>query len=257
MTYQLDELVASAKAGGDAPSASDRERVKRALARKLEVESQRISGPVPIRRKKPGLAVKFLLAAAVLVVGTASAYEVQKVLRHRSLDESLRESRVAESASPQTANAAGAPAIPASSASSALGIEPAVDTPSSEPSLTSPPAIGTRSPGNHVNHTASSKPSGSADELLSAEMALVQSARSQLRNGAPADALATVERYDQRYPKGTFRQETAALRVLSLCDLGRVDEARTRAKAFERTWPKAPMLARVQASCAGDRGAKP
>ncbi|AKU96086.1 hypothetical protein AKJ09_02750 [Labilithrix luteola] len=251
MTYQLDELVASAKAGGDAPSAADRERVKRALARRLEVESQRISGPVPIRRKRPGLAVKFLLAAAVLVVGTASAYEVRKMLRHASLDESLRESHVSEPG-PTNAPATGTAAAASVAPSGAPPVESSA--PVAEPLSTAATPVGTRPT---VNHAATTKPSGTADELLTAEMALVQSARSQLRNGAPADALATVDRYDARYPKGTFRQETAALRVLSLCDLGRVDEARTRAKAFERTWPKAPMLARVQASCAGDRGAKP
>lgn len=251
MTYQLDDLVASARGGGDAPSATDRERVRRALARRLEVDSHRISGPVAIRRKRPGLVVKFLLAAAVLVVGTASAYEVRKILRRRSIDESSRASHVPES------TAASAVAVAPNATPPVDHTSTAEPSPSVSSETASPAVSGARPTGNHVNHTATPKASDTADELLSAEMALVQSARSQLRNGAPADALATVDRYDQRYPKGTFRQETAALRVLSLCDLGRVDEARTRAKAFERTWPKAPMLARVQASCGGDRGAKP
>jgi hypothetical protein len=71
-------------------------------------------------------------------------------------------------------------------------------------------------------------------------------------SGAPADALALLDEYGATFPKGTMREEASVERVLALCALGRVDEARASAKAFVAADPASPLVARLRASCAAD-----
>ncbi len=77
------------------------------------------------------------------------------------------------------------------------------------------------------------------------ESQLIASARRALRSGNAAFSLQLLERAESRFPQGILVQEREALRVESLAALGRTDEARTRADAFVRAYPKSPHLGRV------------
>jgi len=77
------------------------------------------------------------------------------------------------------------------------------------------------------------------------ESLLIASARTALRSGNAAFALQLLERAESRFPQGILVQEREALRVESLAALGRTAEARTRADAFVRAYPKSPHLGRV------------
>jgi hypothetical protein len=84
---------------------------------------------------------------------------------------------------------------------------------------------------------------------LAAELAMLQRARRALnaRNGRLA--LGIVQDLDEQFPKGVLIEERSATRVLSLCQLERVDEARGVARAFLERYPVSVYAERVRRSC--------
>jgi hypothetical protein len=84
---------------------------------------------------------------------------------------------------------------------------------------------------------------------LAAELAMLQRARRALnaRNGRLA--LGIVQELDEQFPKGVLIEERSATRVLSLCQLERVDEARGAARAFLERYPVSVYAERVRRSC--------
>src|SRR6201999_3969736 len=78
--------------------------------------------------------------------------------------------------------------------------------------LPSPPAV----PARAVGSTAS----------VEAETRLIGEAREELRSGGRARALPPLAEHPRRYPAGALGEERDAMRVASLCSLGRVAEAR-------------------------------
>jgi len=89
--------------------------------------------------------------------------------------------------------------------------------------------------------------SGEAALLLEARQALVTS---------PARALFLAQEHLRRYPHGILDQEREALTIEALVALGKVDEARARARAFERTYPASPHRARIEHALARAVGAE-
>jgi hypothetical protein len=78
---------------------------------------------------------------------------------------------------------------------------------------------------------------------------MLQRARRALnaRNGRLA--LGIVQELDEQFPKGVLIEERSATRVLSLCQLERVDEARGVARAFLERYPVSVYAERVRRSC--------
>jgi hypothetical protein len=91
-----------------------------------------------------------------------------------------------------------------------------------------------------------------ATASVEAEMGLIGEAREALRSGEGARALLVLDDHAHRYPAGALGEERDAMRVASLCALGRVAEARAAASQFLRAFPESPHAARVRASCASD-----
>jgi hypothetical protein len=87
---------------------------------------------------------------------------------------------------------------------------------------------------------------------LAAEVAMLQRARRALnaRNGRLA--LGIVQDLDEQFPKGVLIEERSATRVLSLCQLERVDEARGVARVFLERYPVSVYAERVRRSCAAE-----
>ena len=108
---------------------------------------------------------------------------------------------------------------------------------------------------NRIAMAGSMAPDGSAEaskpgvDPLLAETAALREAQRALRSGEPSRAIALVDLQDRQYPTGTLTQERAATRIFALCALGQVAQASRLASAFERRWPRSPMLTRVQNSC--------
>jgi hypothetical protein len=93
------------------------------------------------------------------------------------------------------------------------------------------------------------QPSGEEDSLAR-ETSLLRSARTALDAGDANRALALLARHAQLWPEGVLAEERLATKVLALCALGRVTEARETAGELESLSPTSPHLTRVRSSCA-------
>ncbi|HXU02345.1 MAG TPA: hypothetical protein VN903_15370 [Polyangia bacterium] len=85
---------------------------------------------------------------------------------------------------------------------------------------------------------------------LSAEVALIDSARAAVSAGAARNALDLLRRYQDKYPAGSFRPEATAIRIEALMKLGRETEARALAERFVAE-NRGSLLARRVADVAG------
>lgn len=88
-------------------------------------------------------------------------------------------------------------------------------------------------------------------ESLEAELELLQEVQSDLRRGAPREALAKLDAH--RTEDRQLLAERSAARILALCAIGRVDEARRRAAAFLKQHPRSVQRTAVVESCANPR----
>lgn len=78
------------------------------------------------------------------------------------------------------------------------------------------------------------------------EVALLDQARAALGSGDAARALSLTREHAARCPSGAFTQERERIAIESLAKLGRLDEMRSRAQAFERNFPASPHLRRIE-----------
>lgn len=83
---------------------------------------------------------------------------------------------------------------------------------------------------------------------ISLEISALDEARTALRAGRTADALAALDHYDRAFAKGgSLRVEATALRIEALLRAGNRDRATLLANAFLAHNPKSPYAARVRA----------
>lgn len=120
--------------------------------------------------------------------------------------------------------------------------EMAVSPRSAEPPQRSEPARGRRSA------AVRSQPESS----LAVELSMLQRARRALNAENGRLALGIVQELDERFPRGVLLEERTATRILSLCLLGRDDEARSFGAEFLARHPSSVYAERVRASCATD-----
>lgn len=82
------------------------------------------------------------------------------------------------------------------------------------------------------------------------ELALLTQASAATQQGDTIRADGLLRTYDQRHPSGQLAQERAAAGVLTHCAAGRIQLARSEARRFLERWPRSPLVARIQGSCA-------
>jgi hypothetical protein len=82
-------------------------------------------------------------------------------------------------------------------------------------------------------------------DLLGAERALIDLARTAIARGHVQDALAAIARHEDEFPRGRLSEERDALRVLALARAGRTDEARAHAERFREAHPTSPLLGAI------------
>jgi len=88
---------------------------------------------------------------------------------------------------------------------------------------------------------------GESSSDLGEELRLLERARSRLRGGDAAGALATIEQYRRRtISGGALGPEADVLEVESLVELGRRDEAARKARALSRRDPGGPLSERLR-----------
>jgi hypothetical protein len=92
---------------------------------------------------------------------------------------------------------------------------------------------------------------------LDGETRALRSAIADLRDGHADRALAAIDAQENRFPSGALAEERAEARIVTLCALGRHEEARADASRFLRVHPHSLLAGRVRASCGGDGTAGP
>jgi len=95
------------------------------------------------------------------------------------------------------------------------------------------------------------------DRSLDDETRALRSAFGDLRDGHADRALAAIDAQEGRFPGGALAEERAAARIVTLCTLGRSDEAHADASRFLRAHPHSLLAGRVLASCGGGGTAGP
>ena len=86
---------------------------------------------------------------------------------------------------------------------------------------------------------------------LKEETALLAGANAALGRGDVKRALALLDDYDRRPGSGVLAEERSVTGILASCAAGRLDAARAGAQRFRARWPRSPLAARVDGSCAG------
>jgi hypothetical protein len=86
---------------------------------------------------------------------------------------------------------------------------------------------------------------------LKEETALLGAANAALARGDVKQAQALLADYDHRPGAAMLSQERAVTGILAWCAAGQADAARAAARQFRTRWPRSPLGARVDGSCAG------
>ncbi len=84
---------------------------------------------------------------------------------------------------------------------------------------------------------------------LERENTLLRRASKAAGAGNHADALEATRRHAAEFPDSPLSNLRTALRIESLCGLGKERQARGEAHAFVSTHPQAPMVARIERAC--------
>ena len=97
------------------------------------------------------------------------------------------------------------------------------------------------------------KPGEPTDAQLREERSLLEVSRTALARGDAAGALAGLEAHARKFKSGRLAEEREALLVTALAMLGRSDEAKAKAKAFEEAWPDSLLTPQVRRAVATPR----
>jgi RNA polymerase sigma-70 factor (ECF subfamily) len=87
-------------------------------------------------------------------------------------------------------------------------------------------------------------------DTLAEETRVIGEARRALAKGDAREALALLDDHATKFPKGRMTVDARALRVGSLCAIGRTDDARAAAKALADEYPSSPSAVGVRDACA-------
>ncbi len=237
--------------GGDEPTQKDRERVRAALATRLAASavvglgvaaaakvsaSVAKAGGLAAAGSSAGLATKAIVAAAL--VGAFSA-GVLTIAHKVSLD-TAASVRVAGQPAAVSLEAPG----PLKDRTIEIVSQAAPATPAVERE-----AEGIRSIGRSSRPAAPSLRNVPAGAEVAAEVRLLGEAQAAIRSGDAPGALALLDGYEHRFPKGALGEERDAARIAALCALGRVAEAREATERFLRAAPLSPLGGPIRASC--------
>jgi len=179
--------------------------------------------------------VKLWIGGGALVLATAGGF----VALSKPQPTASKATPAASTAAPAAAPVTEAPSAP-------LVTElAAVDPARSVPGRSVLPPRATRAAAN--GRAASSR---KAADTLAQELDLLHRAQSAWRGREPAEALSLLDEHASKYPRSELRLERGALKVLTLCELGRERAASRLARALLRRAPNSPARAAIEESCA-------
>jgi TolA-binding protein len=140
----------------------------------------------------------------------------------------------------------GAPASGVPSATVAAPMAAPAAPPATAPVEAATPPEASSAPDELQAPAVVSVPRSSALPDLQAEVAALDAARQALAQGDGARSLALINAYQQKFPRGSLGIEASVLRIDALQRAGRNAEAKQRARAFVRRFPKSPQAERVR-----------
>jgi hypothetical protein len=125
--------------------------------------------------------------------------------------------------------------------------EPAAQTPGADAPAAPirAPAASSAAPAPQAE--AQGAPAG-RDVDLAAERAQLEEARRAIAGGRSGAAFEALARHARSFPRGRLSEEREALWIQALVGAGRVDEARDRAAAFRRRFPRSMLLPALEAA---------
>ena len=100
---------------------------------------------------------------------------------------------------------------------------------------------------------ASGAPSTIGSVGLRSELDLLEAAQRELGRGAPARALALLERHAREFPNSALTEERAAQRSIALCTLEPSEDDPARLAQFQQSYPASPLTPRVREACDRNR----
>ena len=238
-------LIASAR-DAHQPNELSRARVRRGVEIKLAAAGLGLL-VAPATSALAGALKVTLVAMAVGGSVVGGFYAIPRVLR--------RQVHAPAAHHHEIARAAIAPA-PTAPAPIAPAVEPAVPTVADlEPPAEAPPPPAVR-----VHHRARVAPAVEANpdaSDLAGETALLSAANAALTHHDVAHAAALLSAYDRQRAPSLLGEEREATGILVACAAGRPGAARIAAARFRTRWPRSPLRARVESSCAGRLAPEP
>jgi hypothetical protein len=167
--------------------------------------------------------VAALMVAAGVAAGAVGFATIGPLLSGRALS----------AAGPQATDSAPAATAQAPAAAAAPPVATSATAPEAAASNVAPAA----SP-RTLAVAASAEVNGHATDALTRERELIDTMRSGIANGRPADALAIGQEHARTFPYGALVEEREVLAITALVRLGRFPEARIRATRFKREHPQ-------------------
>jgi len=133
-------------------------------------------------------------------------------------------------------------------------VEPPVVAVADEPEPAPAPALGNTKAVNTparrpASPAATNEPPPAQADTIIAETKRLRQAHGAMQSGDPEQALRLLDESSADAEGQSLREERAAARVLALCKLGRVDEARAEAARFLAASPGSPLADRVRKAC--------
>jgi len=218
--------VIDAARSGDEPSELSRARVRKGVEIKLAAGIALAVGPATATSAFAG-ALK--LTAAVVAVGTVVGAGVYVYPRMTAKPAAVHAPAARVAARP-------APIVQA----------PPVEIEAPAPAVTPPRVPAKRRPPVAAAPVVVENVSG-----LKEETALLGAANAALARGDVKQAQSLLADYDRRPGAAMLSQERAVTGILASCAAGQADAARAAARQFRTRWPRSPLGARVDGSCAG------
>lgn len=239
-----------AAAHGDDPSADDERRIRNKLATRIVVAGAAGAAGVAATKvsSAAGAGGASMTPAAIATMSLTTKIGVAVALVTATSVGAMAlhgDSKIAGNAGTYDAP----PAVIAPSRAPILAPQPslqtlvdAVETPPAPPSSSSP-ASPTRAVPN-------SQPKTAVKDTILEEAKLLRQARAALDGNDGRAALRALDEHATRFPNGALSEERSAVRVLALCAAGRLEEARSQARAFLSARPQSPMAEQLRRSCA-------
>jgi hypothetical protein len=136
---------------------------------------------------------------------------------------------------------------PARVAPAEVVVAPVVTAPAAEaaPAVSPLPPVEQATPAT-ASHVARTDSSAAATADLSEQIRLIEAARSGVAAHDSKAALAALDSYSAKFPRGSFGQEALVLRIRAVDQAGDSARATAMAKSFVARFPNSPHVARLK-----------